>query len=226
MYKDNFISAIITAAGTGSRMESDIPKLELKISNKTIIEITVSRLLETNVFDEIILVTSEELFELYEERFNNIPNLKVVLGGSSREESTYNGIKALNENSNIVVCHDGARPNIEPELVIKTIDAAMENGAAIVGVRVKDTIKVVNNMVVKSTPDRDTLYQIQTPQVFKVPHLKAAYSRGYNKIAATDDSSYIENLGIEVHMVEGSYDNFKITTWEDYVIMKALLEEI
>lgn len=226
MYKGNFVSAIITAAGSGSRMGAGIPKLELEISGKTIIELTVNSLFKSETIDEIILVTSEELLESYIERFSGIRNLRVILGGSTREESTYLGIKEANPEGDIILCHDGARPNIDTETIIKCIDAAIEHNAAIVAVPVNDTIKVVEDGVVIETPDRRRLYQVQTPQAFNAKLLRSAYDSFYGKITATDDSAFIEAMGEKVHIVEGSYDNFKITTRVDYLLMKMLLEEI
>ncbi len=226
MYKNKFISAIITAAGSGSRMGAGIPKLELEISGKSIIEITISKILSANIFDEIILVTSDELLHIYEERFSHIEILKIVKGGDSREESTYFGIKATYSNADIIFCHDGARPNVDMDLILKSVDAAIINGAAIVAVKAKDTIKYIDNGFVESTLDRNKLYQVQTPQVFKAELIRNAYNENFGNIVATDDSSFVEALGHKVSIVEGSYDNFKITTMIDYLLMKMLMEEI
>ena len=112
------------------------------------------------------------------------------------------------------------------ETIIKCIDAAIEHNAAIVAVPVNVTIKVVEDEIVIDTPDRRRLYQVQTPQAFNAKLLRSAYDSFYGKITATDDSAFIEAMGEKVHIVEGSYDNFKITTRVDYLLMKMLLEEI
>lgn len=222
MYKDRFISAIITAAGNGSRMKSDIPKLELPIGDKKIIEITISNILKVNIFDEIIIATSENLFEIYKKRFESFKNIKIVLGGKTREESTFNAIKNLSENSEITLCHDGARPFVTEEIILNSIDSAIENSAAITVVPVKDTIKKIACEIVDSTPKRKDLYAVQTPQTFKTKVLKSAYEKFFDKILTTDDSRFVEELNVKVHTVLGSYENFKITTVEDYELAKII----
>lgn len=226
MYKDNFISALITAAGTGQRMKAKVPKLEIELLNKPIINYTVEKFVDLKIFDEIILVTNEGLLEEYKDRFLGYKNLKVILGGESREESTYNGLKSLNKNSNIVVCHDGARPFVSEETIISSIESSLKFGSGIAGVKAKDTIKLVEENIVHVTLNRDHLYHIQTPQTFKTSLIKKAYNENFGKIQVTDDSSFLEFIDAKVYIVEGSYDNIKITTKEDLVFAKMLMEEI
>lgn len=224
MYKNKFISGIITAAGMGTRMESDIPKLEMKIFGRSIIDYTLEKFYNLDVFDEIILVSSKNLILEYKNRFSKLKNLKVILGGGSREESTYLGLKALNEISEIVVCHDGARPFVTKELILSSIESTMINGSGVTGVKVKDTIKTVEKNVVISTPPRDKLYQIQTPQTFKTELILSAYEKFFGKIPTTDDAGYLEAMGQKVFIVEGDYKNIKITTPEDMLIAKVIME--
>lgn len=226
MYKDKFISAIITAAGSGERMNSNIPKLEIKIQEKPIINYTLEKISNLDVFDEIILVTSKELVEEYKDRFKKNNILKIIEGGDSREESTFHGLKSLSENSDIVLCHDGARPFVRKKTLIDSIESAILYGSGIACVKTKDTIKLVNNNKVELTPNREKLYLVQTPQTFETKLIVDAYNKLYNKVKTTDDSSFLEKLGEEVYIVEGSYDNIKITTQEDLVFAKMLLEEI
>lgn len=225
MYKNKFISAIITAAGIGLRMSKEIPKLELELGGKPIIDLTVEKIYNTNVFDEIIVVTNAQLLDKYEKRFQKFDKLRVVLGGDSREESTYLGLKAINPNCEIVVCHDGARPFVGQETIINSIDSAIEFGSGVASVPVKDTIKMAKDGTVFSTLDRKFLYHIQTPQTFKFDVIKKAYDNYFGKISVTDDSGYLEALGEKVHLINGSYDNFKITTPEDLLMGKIILEE-
>lgn len=224
MYKDKFISGIITAAGMGMRMKAGIPKLELKIFDKAIVDYAVEKFYKLEIFDEIILVASKDLVAEYEKRFSKFENLKVILGGNSREESTYLGLKALNEFSEIVVCHDGARPFVSDEVIIKSINSAIEKGSGVAGVKVKDTIKIVENNFVLSTPPRNNLYQIQTPQSFQRELIVSAYDKYFGKIPTTDDAGYLEAIGEKVYIVQGDYKNIKITTPEDMIIAKAIME--
>lgn len=225
MYKNQFISVIITAAGSGNRMNSNIPKLEIKIHNKPIINYTVEKLANVDIFDEIILVTSKELLEEYKSRFKIFKNLEVVLGGDSREESTFKGLKALSVKSEIVLCHDGARPFVKEETILDSIDSAILNGSGVACVKTKDTIKLVSKNKVELTPNREKLYLVQTPQTFKTTLILKAYNTLFNKVKTTDDSSFIEELGEEVYIIKGSYENIKITTKEDLLFAKMLLEE-
>lgn len=225
MYKNKFISAIITASGSGTRMGKDIPKLELKLLDKAIIDHTVEKISSLDIFDEIILVTSKNLIEKYTKRFESLKNLKVVLGGDSREESTYNGLKSLSEKTEFVLCHDGARPLVTKDVIIRSVDSALEYGSGIAGVRAKDTIKIVENDIAISTPPRETLYHIQTPQTFSKNLILKAYNKFFGKIVQTDDAGFLEAMGEKVHISLGSYSNIKITTPEDLAIAKAIMEE-
>ncbi|MDO5028425.1 MAG: 2-C-methyl-D-erythritol 4-phosphate cytidylyltransferase [Bacillota bacterium] len=224
MYKNNFVSAIITAAGSGKRMGASLPKLEIKIKDKALIDYTVEKFFSLQIFDEIILLTSQGLLDTYRERFKKYENLKVVLGGASREESTYLGLKDLSLISDLVVCHDGARPFVAKKTILDSLDSALAYGSGIAAVKAKDTIKLADNNKVIKDLDRSKLYQIQTPQTFKSQLIKNAYDQGFGKIKATDDSSFLENIGKDVYLVEGTYENIKITTKEDLVFGKMLME--
>lgn len=225
MYKDKFISALITAAGMGTRMNSEIPKLEIKINDKTIIDYTFDKIYKLGIFDEIIIVTNSLLLDEYKNRFGKFNNVKIVLGGETRELSTYNGIKSLNKDSEILLCHDGARPFISEDILIESIDSAIKFGSGVAGVKVKDTIKVVKDETVVFTPDRKLLYNIQTPQTFKTELINKAYDQFIGKIKATDDASFLEAYGESVKIIPGDYKNIKITTEEDLIFFKLLEEK-
>lgn len=222
MYKDRFISAIIAAAGKGRRMGADIPKLEIELEGKAIISYTIEIFEKLDFIDEIILVSSKELVESYKKRYKN-KKIKIVPGGSRRQDSTYNGLKALDPRSNIVLSHDGARPFLRVEELIRVVDKALDTGAAILAVPATDTIKEVKDYLVVSTPDRSRLYKVQTPQVFETKVLLEAYERFLNIDGLTDDSSFVEKLGRQVAVVEGSYDNIKITTKKDLELGRRIL---
>ena len=211
---NNYVSAIITAAGIGARMGSDIPKLELKLDNARIIDMTVDTFVKISWIDEIILVTSEQLLDEYKSRYND-PKIKVVLGSDTRERSTYQGLLAVSSCSDYTITHDGARPYVTEDIIASAYKNAQKTGATITAVPATDTIKVVEDGYVRRTLDRSTLYNIQTPQVFKTSWIKEGYYRYLDKIVATDDSSFIEAMDKEVSITMGSYSNIKITTKED-----------
>lgn len=225
MYKDKFISALITAAGMGTRMNSEIPKLEIKIKDKAIIDHTFEKIYNLGIFDEIIIVTNSLLLDEYKDRFGKFEDVKIVLGGETRELSTYNGIKALDEKSDIVLCHDGARPFITEDILINSIESAIKFGSGVAGVKVKDTVKVVKDETVVFTPDRNILFNIQTPQTFNTELINKAYDQFIGKIKATDDASFLEAYGEIVKIIPGDYKNIKITTEEDLIFFKLLEEK-
>lgn len=225
VYKDKFISAVLTAAGSGSRMEAGFPKLEIILKDKAIIDHTVKKFVDLNIFDELILVTSKDLLSAYSKRFKRMKNLRVVLGGNSREESTFLGLKSLSEESDLVVCHDGARPFVSNATILASLDSALAYGSGIAAVKAKDTIKLAENNKVIENLDRSKVYHIQTPQTFKTPLILRAYEKYFGKIQATDDSSFIQALGEDIYLVDGTYENIKITTREDLYLGKLLMEE-
>ena len=150
---------------------------------------------------------------------------KVVPGGDTRTDSVLAGLNACGEKTKIAAVHDGARPLVTVKIVEDTIRTAMERSAAAPAVPVKDTIKVARNNVIQSTPDRSTLFAVQTPQTFAVELLRAGieHARAQN-ISLTDDCSAVEALGVPVILTEGSYENIKLTTQEDIPAAEALIK--
>ncbi|MDO5754697.1 MAG: 2-C-methyl-D-erythritol 4-phosphate cytidylyltransferase [Tissierellia bacterium] len=223
---DDHNTALIPVAGSSRRMKTNTPKQFLTIGDEMVIEKTL------NVFDgikeiqDIILVIREEDEGIYQKLLKKYKKeITLIHGGDSREESTYNGIKALKKECNYVICHDGARPFVKEEIIKKTLMAAKINGAAICGVPVKDTIKYADkNKFVEYTPERSRLYQIQTPQVFQKDLLLKAYEQVFNEeIHVTDDSSLLEIIGVKVKIIMGDYSNIKITTKEDLLFGEIIM---
>jgi len=219
------VSAVIVAAGQGRRMGADINKVFLKLCDKLIIEHTVLAFSESDV-DEIIIVTSQECMDdmkIIADTIRNMP-VSVVCGGDTRQKSVYNGIEK--SSGDIVCIHDGARCLIKPELINNSVEDCKKYGAAALGVICKDTMKLADdNGFIVSTVDREKLYSIQTPQVFKKNeildcHLKAVQE---NK-NVTDDCSLFEMYGKKVHITNGSYDNIKLTTPEDLIVGELILK--
>jgi len=225
----NKSTAIVVASGTGSRMGSEIPKQFIEVMGKPIISYTLNSLSKCSDIDDIIIVTLPEYLVYCKDvvdAFNFKKVSKIVCGGQTRSQSVFNGLNELDDSCDMVVIHDGVRPLIDSDTVSKCISAAVKYGCAAVGVRMKDTIKFVEDGFIEGTVDREKLWQIQTPQVFKKDLILSFYKNAdINSISATDDCALAERAGYKIKIVEGKYENIKITTPQDIFIMKGLLGE-
>lgn len=218
------ISAIIAAGGKGTRMKAGKNKVFMEIGGRTILERTVSAFEENENIDEIIIVTAEK--ELCRKMClkNDFKKVsKICGGGKERRDSVYNGIKAAD--GDIAVIHDGARCLISQEEIDAVIADCKKFGAAALGVKVKDSLKKADeNGFISSTLDRDTIYQIQTPQVFERETIKNAHEK-IKEGVFTDDCAIAERLGVKIKITLGSYENIKITTPEDIAIAEEILKK-
>ncbi|MFA4967743.1 MAG: 2-C-methyl-D-erythritol 4-phosphate cytidylyltransferase [Candidatus Margulisiibacteriota bacterium] len=206
------VSVIIAAGGTGKRMGQK--KQFLPLLGKSVLEWTIAAFKKVKQVTEIILVVNPDELE----KAKNLGADKVAAGGEERSDSVANGLKLVSKDCDIVLVHDGARPLITADIIEKSIKAAEEFGACVVGIPVKDTIKRVgDDLFIEDTVDRKTLWQAQTPQAFKYEIITRIKGR------ATDDSKLVEDLGIRVKIVMGSYENIKITTPEDLIVAEAIL---
>lgn len=212
-------SVIIVAAGSGKRMKLDINKQYIKIKGKEVIAHTIDVFYKNSSINEIIVCIKKEeeaffrtnIIDKYEYK-----NIKIAYGGSERQDSINNGLKEISKECNIVLIHDGARPFIDHSIIDNSINIAKEKGAVVVGVPVRDTIKIVSRETIENTPERSTLWQAQTPQAFTYDLITKAYEEAYkSNYYGTDDSMLVENIGKSVTMIMGSYENIKITTPED-----------
>lgn len=224
------VSAIVLAAGRGSRMKSDTAKQYMQVNGKPLLYYCL-KIFDASVVDEIVLVTGssdidfvkEEIVEKY--GFTKVR--KVVAGGKERYDSVSRGIKATDRRNKIIMIHDAARPCITNRMILDSISAARRYKAATVAMPVKDTIKVVSEEGFGiDTPDRSTLYQIQTPQTFDRAVLEEAYKRlrisGDKDI--TDDTMIVERyMDVPTKIIEGSYENIKVTTPEDIGLAELFL---
>ncbi|KNZ68463.1 2-C-methyl-D-erythritol 4-phosphate cytidylyltransferase [Thermincola ferriacetica] len=220
--------AIIPAAGQGKRMNASVNKQFLSLQGMPVIVHTLRVFDECAAVDEIILVAAAGEEHLYRKLITEYEIRKltgIVTGGRERQDSVYNGVLSIRGDCEIVIIHDGARPLITQDLILKTIAAAQETGAAVVCVPVKDTIKVVGeNQRVKKTLDRQLLWQAQTPQAFRYGiFIEAIESARADRFMGTDDTSLVERLGGDVKVVLGSYENLKITTPEDLILAEAIM---
>jgi 2-C-methyl-D-erythritol 4-phosphate cytidylyltransferase len=222
--------AIIVAGGVGKRIgEGNLPKQFLTLGDKPVLVHTIEKFERCELIDEIILVVPEDYLghcsQAIVDRyyFNKIK--KVVAGGEERRNSVYKGLKACANNTLIVAIHDGVRPLISPEKISESIKLCLQKKAVILAVPVKDTIKRVENGSVITTLDREKLWLVQTPQVFEYRLIADAYEKASkDDFVGTDDSVLVERLGHEVTVLEGEYENIKITTAEDLIIAEKLLE--
>lgn len=217
--------AVIVAAGNGKRMGGSISKQFLCICKKPIIVHTVEKFEKLKEIDEIIVVTSLSYIQYVQELKKEFDWKKVIIveGGKERYNSVLNGLNALSKDSQTVLIHDGVRPFVTEKNILDVIEKTKHTGACILAVPVKDTIKAVDeNGIVTGTPDRNTLWSVQTPQGFKLDLLINAYESIENFEAVTDDAMIMEKAGYNVAVVMGSYENIKITTPEDLAIGMAM----
>ncbi|NLZ48132.1 MAG: 2-C-methyl-D-erythritol 4-phosphate cytidylyltransferase [Clostridiales bacterium] len=229
MDKDNI--ALIVAAGKGKRMGSEISKQFLTLKGKPILYYTIKAFSQCEKIDSIVLVlakeymdfTRKEIVEKYD--FKKVKTL--IEGGKERQQSVYNGLKAI-DNCNIVAIHDGARPFVTTDIIEKGIIYAEEYGASACGVNPKDTIKVVNEQGFSvTTPDRNTLMAVQTPQCFKFDLIRQCHMKAeIEKFTATDDTMIVEHYGHRVYLYEGDYKNIKVTTPEDMLLGEEILDKL
>ncbi len=225
------IGAVVLAAGKGRRMQSDIQKQYMTLAGRPLITYALSAFEESEA-DEIVLVVGEGEEDYVREQIlgDRIPGklCAVTAGGKERYHSVYEGLKSLSD-CEIVLIHDGARPLVDGAVIARTIRGALRDGACVAAMPVKDTIKVADDDgCAEVTLDRSRLWQIQTPQAFSYPLIRDAYERMMAdeslQKGITDDAMVVETvLHCRVRLVEGSYENLKVTTPEDLVIAEALL---
>ena len=221
-------SAIIVAAGSGTRFGTKTPKQFLEILGKPLLIYTLERFEFCSVIDEIILVLSaEEIinFRQTAKNYNLTKLAKVIPGGQTRAASVLNGLNVIDSQScEIVAVHDGARPLVSVEEISATIKKAGETGAACLVAEVTDTIKEVADGKIIGTIDRSKLRRALTPQCFRYEILKRAFAENKISEIVTDECFLVEKLGYEVATVEGSAQNIKITRQEDFVFAENLLK--
>jgi len=222
------ITAIIAAAGSGTRYSQDKNKLLEDLSGMPVIIRTLQKLSNIEKINNIIICTSSDIIDEISrliEKYHISKPVKAILGGKTRQESIFLGLsEAEKENPDFILIHDGARPLISKEIIINSINCAEKNGACIVAVPSKDTIKKVNpsSKQIIETVERSQLWNVQTPQIFKFNDIFNAHKYFLGQ-DFTDDSVLLEKLNIPITVVMGSYENIKITTLEDIEIARILL---
>lgn len=219
---------IIPAAGQGKRMRAGKNKVLLQLKDKPILIHTLQVFERDERCEGIILAISaddESLFRKLLEQYKIGKVTALVQGGAERQHSVYNGLKAA-KRGGIILVHDAARPFILPSVIHELVDVAERDGGAIVAVPVKDTIKKVHDFEVVETVERSSLWAVQTPQAFRMSILEEAHEEAIRQnFLGTDEASLVERLRIPVKIVEGDYDNIKLTTPEDLYFAEAILKQ-
>lgn len=222
---------LIPAAGSGKRMGADRNKLLLQVRSKPLIAWTLLAAEAASSISWIGIVSQPPDWDDFKSIIADLKLKKTIVfipGGSTRQESVYNGLQALPANAGQVLIHDGARCLATPELFNACSEAILHCSGLIAAVPVKDTIKVVDdNDIIKSTPERKQLWAAQTPQGFDVKLLKQCHAEGVRQgWEVTDDAALFEKCGIEVRIVPGEETNLKITTPQDLAIAEFILSYI
>ena len=220
-------SAIIVAAGSGTRFGGAKPKQFIKIAGKPLIFHTLEKFESCASINEIVLVLPEPEIGNFRKLISvrSLSKLKtIVAGGKTRAESVFNGLKAVDEKCEIVAVHDGARPLVAGEEIRATIEKAAETGAACLTAKVTDTIKQIKGDKIVRTIDRETLRRALTPQCFRFGILKTAFENADLSETATDECFLVEKIGCKIAFVDGSARNIKITTREDFRVAEMFLK--
>ena len=223
------VCAVVPAGGTGTRMGGTVPKQFLELNGKPILYYTLKTLQDCGIISELILVVPEKEYDNACTDWLGKPEIvtKVVVGGKKRQDSVYNGFCELSQQTEIVLVHDGVRPFLSHQMIQESVDAAREYGAAITAIPVNDTIKRVDDSgLVSQTVDREGLWRVQTPQVFRYELLQEAFKKANSeKFYGTDEGTLIEHLGKPVKVVEGSEQNIKITRPEDLRLSEIFISK-
>lgn len=221
-------SAIIVAAGRGTRMGPNIDKLFLEVAGQPVVAHTWARFDSCPCIDEVIMVVRAGMEGAFTEigaRLNLKKAYRLVAGGAERQDSVWNGLQALNAATDVVAVHDGARPCVCRELIEQTVRAAQESGAGVAAQRVIDTIKQSDDGVtISKTIDRSHLWSVQTPQTFRVEVIRKAISAARERgLTFTDDTAACELTGQPVKLVESHQPNPKVTVPGDLAFIESLL---
>lgn len=221
-------AAIVPAAGSATRMEGQ-DKILTTLGDWPVLIHTLKALEGSSLIDEIIVVTRGDLIVPVGQLCKDYALskvTKVIVGGDTRTCSVLAGILEVGADTALIAVHDGARPLVPPEVIDEAILRAAECGAAAPAVAVKDTVKRGSGGFVEATLDRDTLFAVQTPQVFDADLLLGALKKAEDdKVQLTDDCAAVERMGMTVALTKGSYENIKITTPVDLILAEAILEE-
>lgn len=209
--------AIIVAGGSGSRMKSDVPKQFLLLNGKPILQHTLERFLSLSPTPQLILVLpahDRSTWETLRQQHGFHPSIQIVDGGATRFQSVRNGLRAISSPNGLVAIHDGVRPFVSPQIIQHSYETAARTGSAVTCVPVKDSVRQVDPDGSSTALDRSTLRLIQTPQTFELSRLRRAFETDEQPFF-TDCASVMEYAGFPITLIDGSYENIKITTPDD-----------
>jgi 2-C-methyl-D-erythritol 4-phosphate cytidylyltransferase len=219
--------ALIVAGGSGTRMGSDTPKQFLSIGNAPILMHTIKRYFTSAEKVSIVLVLPQEQVERWRQlcaKYSfNIPH-HIVFGGKTRFQSVRNGLNSIVDQEGVVAIHDGVRPFISKKIIEQAYSTAIEKGNAVTAVAMKDSVRQVDSKKGNIALDRTQLYSIQTPQTFVLPQIRDAFQKATHE-DYSDDATVAELAGYPIELIEGSYENIKITTPEDLAMAEAILKK-
>lgn len=219
---------VIPAGGRGLRLGGSIPKQFLLLRGKPILQRSIEAFDSIPQVGEIVVVVPEEALRRTERlliKANFHKKLHIVVGGTERQHSVRNGLLSFDVEPEIVLVHDAVRPFVSRVVIERVISETKKHGAAVVGVRVKDTIKLESSGFYKKTLDRQNLWAVQTPQGFRFEILKRAHiAAQLSAFLGTDEASLVERIRIPVKVVQGDYDNIKVTTLDDLELAKLILK--
>lgn len=233
MIGEKKVSVIIPSAGIGKRMGTlpgGVEKQFIDLQGRPLLSHTVRKFERSKYVDEIILVCSTDSVSYVKKEIVDAYGFakvrSVIPGGKERQDSVYEGLKAI-DNSDIVLVHDGVRPFIRTEKVDELIEVCNVTGAVLLAVRSKDTVKIQDHeQYVKTTLDRALIWNVQTPQAFEANLLKLAFEKAISEsYYGTDESMLVERSGKKVKIVEGDYDNIKITTPDDLILAECIINQ-
>lgn len=222
-----YVSAVIVAGGSGTRFGAD--KLMAELAGEPVLVHTLRAFHRSPMIDEIVLVTREDAMTNMARlcKANELSKVSlVVAGGATRALSSYVGVMSVTDKAGIIAIHDGARPLVSEKTIEDAVWQAYRHGAAVPAIPVKDTIKKAEHGVVTETPDRNSLFAVQTPQCFQADLIRTALTEAIrNAPQVTDDCLAVERIGGVIHLTEGSEENIKITTPLDLALAEVILKE-
>lgn len=225
----DWVAAVVLAAGLGVRMGTSVPKQFLTLGKMPLLVHSLRLFEHIELINEVILVVAESDSDHCRKeivsKFSLNKVSQVVVGGSRRQDSVWNGLQAVKSSTKIALLHDAVRPFVTETMVCGVINGARNQGAAIIAIPMRDTVKRVgNDKIIESTLHREELWLAQTPQAFQLNILKKAHlTYEEDGLDATDDAMMVEKLGQKVSVIFGSFDNIKITCPEDLIIGEAIL---
>ena len=222
--------AIIVAAGSGKRMQSELPKPYLELNGQPILYHTIKNMLGSRFLSEMVVVVAEdirgsEILSLCIPKDSPVP-ITTAVGGEKRQDSVYNGLKALRGNNPVILVHDGVRPFIKSDTIDRCIQKCSDSDGVVLAIPSHDTLKIVKGGFISGNIDRENIWHMQTPQFFKSNILSEAFTRAKSdKFYGTDEVSLVERISASIHVAQGDPRNIKITTRDDLMLANSIIKQ-